>query len=67
MLYLFLGVILSWSRILKISISILKNFIIKVVNSTWIANKILFIINVDPNIFKEALNTILEENSDIKI
>jgi hypothetical protein len=67
MLYLFPGVILSWSRILKISISILKFFIIKVVNSTWIANKILFIINVDPNIFKEALNTILEENSDIKI
>jgi len=67
MLYLFLGVILSWSRILKISISILSFFIIKVVNSTWIANKILFIINVDPNISKEALNTILEENYDIKI
>jgi len=67
MLYLFPRVILSWSRILKISISILKFFIIKVVNSTWIANKILFIINVDPNISKEALNTILEENYDIKI
>jgi len=67
MLYLFLGVILSWSRILKISISILSFFIINVVNSTWIANKILFILNVDPNISKEALNTILEENYDIKI
>jgi hypothetical protein len=36
----------------------IKPSIIKAINSTWIINKMLLVISVDPNISKKALNTI---------
>lgn len=53
-------------KILKDKHTCIKPSIIKAINSIWITNKILYVISVDPNISREALDTVLEEKYGIK-
>jgi hypothetical protein len=53
-------------KTLKDKYTSIRTSIIKGINFTWIANKILSVINVDLNIYKEALDIILEEKYSIK-